>query len=509
MTRQALDRKGLLQVVGPGGDFFLQFTNDLPIGVIISDASERLVYYNKAQLEMDGLKPGQVLGRQISEIYGTDSGQKSSSMRYCLTFEQPVLNWWKLYDTPARKNIRALGHTFPLYRDGALSGCVALTIRFSDVEVYEQITKPAYKQPADAHQAFRRLAGRSRDFRSAIDLAKIASANPMPVLLYGETGVGKELFAHGIHEASSRKNKPFVPVNCSAIPESLFESLMFGVSRGAFTGAVERCGFFEEADGGTIFLDELDSMPLSLQPKILRVLQEKTVRRLGAAADKRIDVKIISASSSNPLDIVNSGKLRSDLYFRLGGLQIAIPPLRDRLEDLEALVDDIINRHAPVMNSHIRRAGQGLLKLFQAYHWPGNVRELEHVVISAMSLAGTRRQTLSSAQVPEHFKKSIFQAACPPNTGRFGIENEPRPSGGPETEEPHRRRRPPAPGPAAGGLVARSQAHEKDLIIEALAKSFGNVSLAARLMDLSHQTLHYKIKKYGLEVGPFKIDKKQ
>lgn len=415
MSRHALDRKGLLQVVGEGGDFFLQFTDEMPIGIIISDARERLVYYNKAQLEIDGLKPGQVLGRLISDIYGTDSGQKSSSMRYCLTFEKPVLNWWKLYDTAVRKNIRALGHTFPLYRNGALSGCLAMTIRFSDVEVYENIVRPAYKLSGDEKQAFRRLAGGNRDFCAALELAKIASANPMPVLIHGETGVGKELFAHGIHEASSRKNKPFVPVNCSAIPESLFESLMFGVSRGAFTGAVDRCGFFEEADGGTIFLDELDSMPLSLQPKILRVLQEKTVRRLGASTDKRIDVKVISASSSNPLDIVNVGKLRSDLYFRLGGLQIAIPPLRDRLDDLEPLVADIISRHAPVMNSGVKRVSQGLLNLFKAYHWPGNVRELEHAVVSAMSMAGLRRQTLGVDLVPEHFKKFIFQGTCPPN----------------------------------------------------------------------------------------------
>lgn len=508
MNKLALDRKGLLKVVGEGGDFFLQFTNELPIGIIVSDAKERLVYYNNAQLEMDGLKPSQVLGRLISDIYGMDCDLKSSSMRYCLTFEKTVLNWWKLYDTPARKNIRALGHTFPLYRNGVLSGCLAVTIPLADVEVYEKTSKPAHRFSGNDNQAFRRLAGCSPDFCGAIELAKIASANPMPVLIYGETGVGKELFAYGIHEGSARKNKKFVPVNCSAIPEALFESLMFGVSRGAYTGAVERCGFFEEADGGTIFLDELDSMPLSLQPKILRVLQEKTVRRLGASIDKRIDVKIISASSSNPLDIVNAGKLRSDLYFRLSGLQIAIPPLRDRLDDLEPLVKDIISRHAPVMNSNIKRAGQGLLNLFKAYRWPGNVRELEHIVVSALSLAGSRRQTLGADLVPEHFKKFIFQAACPPNIGRF-VDKKHVEYPSLESGELNSGSKPsPNSETVADGLVASSLEHEKNLIIESLIKSYGNVSLAARLMDLSHQTLHYKIKKHAINVQQFKISKK-
>jgi len=192
------------------------------------------------------------------------------------------------------------------------------------------------------------LIGRSRGFKQALGVAKAAAA-PMPVLIHGETGVGKELFARGIHNASARAQNVFVPINCAAIPGTLFESLMFGITHGTFTGAVEKSGFFEEANGGTIFLDELDSMPLDLQSKILRVIQEKSTRRLGSKRDQPVDVKIISAMSLNPQDAIESGRLRSDLYFRLGALQVPIPPLRERLDDLTPLINHFIAQHSRLL----------------------------------------------------------------------------------------------------------------------------------------------------------------
>lgn len=514
MKDRTLALEAILKMTEDDSLFFLPFFDELPLGVMIIDASGTTLYCNKAQLEMEGVAARDVIGLPLVETYGAGS-RGTSIMLYCLSTQRPVLNRWQVYQSPNQRTIRAMCHAVPLFRQGRLAGCIALSKHYPDSDMYADYSSASAEVSGDSPETFRfaHLIGRNKTFRQAMEVAKAASAAPMPVLIHGETGVGKELFARGIHNASARGRKAFVAVNCAAIPESLFESLMFGVSQGAFTGAIQKAGFFEEAEGGTIFLDELDSMPLALQSKLLRVIQEKSARRLGSKKDQAVDVKVISAMGLNPLEAIERGRLRSDLYFRLGALQISIPPLRERLDDLEILTAHFIAKHAATLNKQIQRSSQSLIDLFAGYGWPGNVRELEHTITGAMVMAGPRRQTLGPDLLPEYFRNIIFrrrQDAPPqeekrpgpaPGSGKYSADQSAVPPRAP-LDGPPWETRPPS-GPPDGGpevdLAAAGQEYEKTIIQRKLAQSFGNVSLAARLLKLSPQSLTYKMKKYGLD----------
>ena len=512
MTEPALNREALLDLTDNQELMFLRFFDELPMGIMIIDVHGTALYYNQAQLAIDEVKAETVLNRPMVETYGPAS-RGTSIMLYCLSTRRPVLNRWQIYHSPAGKKIRAMSHAVPLFKEGRLTGCIALTRHYPDYEPYVQEALAGTELPSDAPEnlKFKHLAGRNKAFRRALEVARAAASVPMPVLIHGETGVGKELFARGIHNASPRAAKPFVPVNCAAIPESLFESLMFGVTRGAFTGAVEKTGFFEEADGGVIFLDELDSMPLVLQSKLLRVIQEKSARRLGSRKDRPVDVKIISAMGRNPLEAVEAGQLRNDLYFRLGAVQVSIPPLRDRLDDLELLINHFVAKHSDSLNKKIQRPSPGLLELLRGYNWPGNIRELEHIITGAMIMAGPHRQTLGPDLLPEYFKNIVFdsrrgrsdynEAASARSVAGNG-------KAGPANGMPPVIPAPPSletPGGLRVDLLRLNQEHEKELISQRLAQSFGNVSLAARLLNISPQSLAYKMKKHGLKRDPFKL----
>lgn len=505
-----------LNLIKDDGAIFMPFFDDLPLGIMIIDASGTVLYCNRYQLVMEGLAAEEVVGRPLVETYGSSS-RGTSLMLYCLSTQKPVLNRWQIYQSPSGLTIRAMCHALPLFKQGRLAGCIAVSRHYPNSELYVDYSGSS-DTSGDSPEDFKfsHLIGRNKAFRQVIEIARAASAAPMTVLIHGETGVGKELFARGIHNASSREKQPFVAVNCAAIPESLFESLMFGVSPGAFTGAITKAGFFEEAEGGTIFLDEVDSMPLALQSKLLRVIQEKSARRLGSKTDQPVNVKIISAMGLNPLEAIEQGRLRSDLYFRLGALQISIPPLRERLDDLELLSSHFIAKHAPSLNKQIQKPSPSLIDLFAGYSWPGNVRELEHTITGAMVMAGPRRQTLGPDLLPEYFKNIIFNKypAVPAQTKKAPepaaapaeeVTERPDYHGGEDACRPPKKQAVPEPDEAGlkTDLTAAGKVHEKNIIRQKLIQSFGNVSLAARLLNLSPQSLAYKMKKHGLNRKDF------
>jgi len=510
MSACALDRERLEKILGPAWPFVNQVYDELPLGVTIADSGGIAAYLNRAQLEIDGLKPKDVLGRFLCDIYAPYT---VSVILNCLSAQKPILNHWQVYDSPVNKDIHAVNHAFPLFRDGRLSGCLAMVKNYPKTEV-DSFRRSYISEDVDIDRkvgtglSFKNLVGLAPAFKRAIQVARTAAEHHLPVMIHGETGVGKELFARGLHNASARKDKPFVAVNCSAIPDNLFEGLMFGVTKGAFTGAVERPGFFEEANGGSIYLDEIDSMPLSLQPKVLRVLQEGEVRRLGSRRDIPIDVKVISSMSQDPLVMVDQGRFRSDLFFRLGAILISVPPLRERPGDIPLLLNHFITKHAKPLGKKIQRASADFIDILNKSQWPGNVREFEHVVSGAITLAAPRRQTLGPDLLPEYFKNIIFMAQG--RLSPYGGEAEP-----PEESEAHAGARRPADfvrasfPTAAAPPMARHNIQvandERVFILEHLEKSFGNVALAARLMGLSPQLLHYKIRKHGLSAHDFKL----
>jgi len=287
------------------------------------------------------------------------------------------------------------------------------------------------------------------------------------VLVLGESGTGKELVARAIHSNGIRARKPFVAVNCGAIPENLLESELFGHVRGAFTDASgDKSGLFEQADGGTLFLDEIGEMPLSLQVKLLRVLQEEEIRRVGAAVTKKINVRVVSATSRDLESDVRQGLFREDLFFRLNVFCIKLPPLRERIEDIPHLVSCFAAKYAADSETTPVRCAPDAMRLLLGYGWPGNIRELENVIERGMILCDG----------------ATITAACLPTALRAA-------AGGNE-----------APAPDENLSIKKAEdAIERDLIRKALLKTGGNRTHAARILEISHRSLLYKLKEFEIE----------
>jgi two-component system response regulator AtoC len=297
---------------------------------------------------------------------------------------------------------------------------------------------------------------------------KVAPA-PTTVLIEGESGTGKELVARALHDLSPRADRPFVAVNCGAIPEQLIESELFGHAKGAFTDArTAKRGLFEEADGGTLLLDEVGELPLLVQPALLRVLQQGEARRVGDNRETRVDVRVLAATNRDLSAQVQAGRFREDLYYRLNVVQIRLPPLRERQDEIAALADRTLARHAERMSMPVRRLSAKALELLQRYRWPGNVRELENALERALVLA--EEEEIGPEALPDAVQRALAPG-------------------------------PPPSQPDAGDLsVKRAQrALEADLIRRALERTQGNRTRAAELLELSPRALLYKIREYGLE----------
>jgi len=297
-------------------------------------------------------------------------------------------------------------------------------------------------------------------------IAKVADFKTT-VLVNGESGVGKELVARAIHDRSPRKHKPFVAINCGAIPENLLESELFGHKKGAFTDAsFDRRGLFEEASGGTLFLDEIGELPLLLQVKLLRVLQEETIRRLGDSKDIKVDVRVIAATHRDLAADAKAGRFREDLFYRIHVLSLPIPPLRDRKEDIPVLVDHFLARNNERLGTKLRGLSSEAQRLLLEYGWPGNVRELENTIERAMVLA--EGDCIELHDLPERLRQALDPVQVQLASGELSIKK----------------------------TVA---AVEQILIRRALVKTKGNRTRAAELLEISHRALLYKLKDYFID----------
>ena len=330
--------------------------------------------------------------------------------------------------------------------------------------------------------------------------AQMAANSPSPIMLYGETGTGKELFAQSIHNHSSRSNRRYIPVNCAAIPENLLEGILFGTSKGAFTGALDKAGLFERASGGSLFLDEVDSLSIGLQAKILRVLQERKVRRVGSLKEIDIDLKIISSVNKEPHRAIEEGILRPDLFYRLGVVYIPIPPLRRRRDDIERLTRHFLKKHNTALGKGIPSISGEVAGLFNRYHWPGNIRELEHVIESAMNMAGPT-EVIEIRHLQGHFSTQFLDGTSREATALDIYDTASAPPLRPQRESVFSGTAPPVVPDKS--LVETQVEQEKMAIETALANYSGNVSKAAGSIKISRQLLHYKMKKHNLNRKDF------
>lgn len=320
------------------------------------------------------------------------------------------------------------------------------------------------KEEARAREGVAGFLGSSPAVRDLLDTVRKVAVYPTTVLLTGESGTGKELLARGLHSLSSCSDGPFVAVNCGAIPENLLESELFGHERGAFTGAHKsRPGLFEQADEGTLLLDELGELPLSLQVKLLRVLETQEVRRLGGNANRQVSVRVIGATSRNLREAVASRTFREDLFYRLNVVHLEVPPLRERREDIPLLVDHFTREHGARLNRPIPRIRADTLSALCTAHWPGNVRQLENAVERAVLLCDGEELT------PEFLPADVLEA-------------------GPALEDS-----------VDLSIKRRGAQLESELIQRALSRTGGNRTKASRLLDISYKALLYKIRDYGLD----------
>lgn len=316
------------------------------------------------------------------------------------------------------------------------------------------------------------IIGNNRQLVNTKIIAQKAAETSSPILISGETGTGKELFAQGIHHASARHHKPFIAINCGAIPENLLEGIFFGTVKGAYTEAIDRPGLFEQASEGTLFLDEINSMPLSLQVKLLRVLQEKSLRRVGGKSDIQVNPRIISAINIDPSEAIDKTLLRNDLFYRLAVICITIPPLRDRRDDLPALVDHFVEKVCTKYSKPYKKLSPYVLELFNKYDWPGNIRQLEYSIECAINIMENHEAEISFEHLPQYFKVTRIN----------------NPSSSVGTSK-------------ASSLHLEIENLEKNKIILALEESGGNISQAARILNISRQNLHYRMRKFEIVVA--------
>lgn len=441
-------------------------------GIIACDAQGRIIFYNDHAAAHEGLRAKDILGKKLEDVYHHDTG---SNIRKVLATGKALVDVEARYRTAAGKALHSFGCIYPVYRNGALVAVFAVC-RYSDsvrqllirsMELQKQLFAESKARCNGTKYTFDDICGSSDAIREAIAIGKKVAFSPSAVLIYGETGTGKELFAQSIHNAGNQKGEPFVAINCSAIPASIMESILFGTERGAFTGAEKRGGLFEEAGRGTLFLDEINSMPLELQGKLLRVLQERTIRRVGGRREIPVHCRVVSSANVDPRQCVASGVLRRDLYYRLSTISLRVPPLRERGEDAVLLAEEFCCKYARIYGKSQIQISAECRAMFAQYPWPGNVRELEHIVEQAVVMLDDN--TLTMRSLPPHMRPAAQRAHAQ------------------------------APDDTPAQLNEILRRAERQAIEHALACNDWNVTRAAAALGLARSNLQYRIKKLGLQ----------
>lgn len=449
-------------------------------GVQIYDKDAHVVYFNKASRGISQIPDGvQVQGRHLLDMYNLN--EEISTTITALRTRSPVINRVDRFHTSDGASIATANTSYPIMKEGGLVGAVVFE-QTEDI-VQENIQRMEATQRAlkdfsaratrisFSGYTFDNIIGQGQKLRDAVALAKRVARQNSSVLLVGETGTGKEIFAQSIHRASDRSAKKFLAINCAAIPDTLIESLLFGTQKGSFTGSEDKPGYFEEANGGTLFLDELNSMSLNMQSKLLRVIQENTFRRVGGSKDLKLDVRIISSCNEDPFRSISENKFRRDLFYRLSTVMIELPPLREHLEDLEELVEYHLESTSYQYVHSITRVEPEVYHILRAYHWPGNIRELFHVVDYAQNVAD------STVMKPEHLPSYLLRGREPagpsaPLSKPIDFQNT-----------------------SLQGLL---DDYEREIITQALEHYGYNISQTAQALGILRQSLQYRIRKYGL-----------
>jgi len=465
-------------------DILENVINSIDEAVMVCDSQGKLIIYNEANQRLDGLLKEQVIGKHVTHVYNLS--EETSLLIQTMRLRKPIIDRHQNYTTFTGRNLNIMCNTYPLFKEDKVIGAVSIQRDYSKIkelsdkiiELQEQLFENK-KQNArsgskkSARYVFEDIMGNSPILKHTVTLAKRAARTNSPVLIYGETGTGKELFAQSIHNYSQRASAPFIAINCAAIPENLLEGILFGTVKGAYTGAVDRPGLFEQARGGTLLLDEINSMSLGLQAKLLRVLQEGTLRRVGAIDEVLVDVRIVTNINIEPALAIEKQLLREDLFYRLGVVYLKVPPLRNRKEDIIPLAKGFIAAYNRMLNKNIKNISPKVTEMFLGYSWPGNVRELQHAIESAMNIMQEDEEIITIEHLPRHMESKLDNRYCDKESLSITLQEEP--------------------------LLATMEKVEKEVLLKTLEKNNWNVSQAAKQMNIKRQSLQYRMKKYGIK----------
>lgn len=470
----------------------LSMSND---AITVIDRNEVVLYWNDVAEQFYNIPRAQILGKQIRHFF---QAEHLMVLRMLKT-SHPVRD---LYHRP-RPDTHVLINASPVYnKQGELLGAVSVERNISRlVKLNEELIETSTQLDELKHalnqehyeDPFAKIKGSTAQLQHVLQLAHKVAKTDATVLITGESGVGKELFARAIHQTSNRAQHPFVPVNCGAIPSTLFESELFGYEKGAFTGAVHegKPGKVEMADGGTLFLDEIAELTLDMQVKLLRFLQEQEVYRIGATHPRNVDVRIIAATNRVLEQRVAEGSFREDLFYRLNVVSLNIPALRERKEDIPQLTDIFLREFALKYRKSIPVLDPAVLATFTQYSWPGNIRQLRNVLERLVIL--NEREQISLADLPPALTENRTESVLSITEGNETKSGYEAPVQATETSQP-----PTASSVSNSGVSLHEEkdALERERILETLRKVNGNKSAAAKQLGISRATLYHKLKKY-------------
>lgn len=465
----------------------------------IYDEHGNIIYFNSVCNEIVG-SDEPVVGKHLLDVFDVEADD--STTLEALRMEAPVRYRFRHYYSRKGKELFTVNSAFPVKMNGRTVAVLALEENISVIyRKAEQLEKlqSAIKEKVSVSSDYRRNTGYTLDdmighhpgIKKLRELARKVAFQNNNVLIVGETGTGKEIVAQSIHRMSARKNAPFVALNCAAIPEGLIESILFGTAKGSFTGSSDKTGLLEEADKGTLFLDELNSMSLSMQAKVLRALQEGTFRRVGGSKEYRTDVRVISTCNENPFQLMEQQKLRSDLFYRLATIILDIPPLRERPEDIEELIRHHITQIRGDYAFPFDEIEPSVLWQLQQYSWPGNVRELFHAVDYAMNVAADRVFRLE--YLPAYCFRGRERNVEAGKASAAGFISAAKSAGEPDRKIGREK-------DLERTLQEQMEDIESEIIRETLRRCCGNVTQAAKKLGLQRQSLQYRIRKYGIYI---------
>lgn len=450
--------------------------DNLDEGIIITDTNANITFYKECnKRNVTGIKDKNPLGKNILEVFPHLS-EENSTFYNVLKNKKPIINRVQSYRNHLGNSVSVVTSTIPILSNGVVEGAFEI---FKDLTLVWNLSEKVMnleKEISNSKEirnldnktkySLENILCKNRSMKELKDRVRKISSIESPVLIYGETGTGKELFVQAIHnEDRNRQNTPFIAQNCAALPSNLLESILFGVEEGSFTGAKGKKGLFEIANGGTIYLDEINSLELELQGKLLRVIQEGEIRTVGGIKNKKIDVRIIASTNENPIELIKKGRLRKDLYYRLNAIYLEIPPLRQRKEDIYELAYYYLEYYSNKFYKNITTITPSAMNILLNHTWPGNVRELKHTIESGVLFC--EEEYLDNINIISYSDENFVEKEIRDDLKDIGLNE----------------------------YIFNK---EKEILIEYIKKANGNYSEAARLLKIPKQTLHNKIKKFNL-----------